>query len=102
MDTSETGDLSECTVLKPYKESGQFATFGDLGNFTKYFCEGQMFYVVCVLAGGHGYTHILCAFELPYSGKFSNGANFRLIRKRAVCAKIKTFEILFSADVGVA
>ena len=27
---------------------------------------------------------------LSYSGKFSNGANFRIIRKRASCAKIKT------------
>ena len=28
---------------------------------------------------------------IPYSGKFSNGANFRIIRKRAVCTKIKPF-----------
>ena len=39
---------------------------------------------------------------VPYSGKFSNGANFSIIRKHSVCAKIKTFEILFSAHVGVA
>ena len=39
---------------------------------------------------------------LPYSGKFSNGANFRIILKRAGCTNIKTFEILFSAHVGVA
>ena len=32
MDTSESGDLAACTVLKPYRESGQFATFGDLGE----------------------------------------------------------------------
>ena len=31
VDTSESGNLSACCVLKPYKESGQFATFGDLG-----------------------------------------------------------------------
>ena len=32
MDTSELGDLSACTLIKPYRESGQFATFGDLGT----------------------------------------------------------------------
>ena len=35
-------------------------------------------------------------------GKVSNGENFRIIRKRAVCAKLKTIETLFSAYVGVA
>ena len=33
--------------------------------------------------------------NIPYSGKFSNGANFRIIQKHAICAKIKIFEILF-------
>ena len=33
---------------------------------------------------------------VPYSGKFSNGANFCIIRKHAACAKIKTCENLFS------
>ena len=33
--------------------------------------------------------------HIPYSGKFPNGANFRIIRKLAICAKIKIFEILF-------
>ena len=33
--------------------------------------------------------------QIPYSGKFLNGANFRIIRKHATCAKIKTFENLF-------
>ena len=28
--------------------------------------------------------------NIPYSGKFSNGANFHIIRKHASCAKIKT------------
>lgn len=32
VDTSESGDLSACTLIKPYRESGQFATFGDLGT----------------------------------------------------------------------
>lgn len=32
VDTSESGDLAACTVMKPYRESGQFATFGDLGT----------------------------------------------------------------------
>ena len=31
IDTSESGDLAGCTLLKPYRETGQFATFGDLG-----------------------------------------------------------------------
>ena len=31
VDTSESGSLAGCTLLKPYKETGQFATFGDLG-----------------------------------------------------------------------
>ena len=37
---------------------------------------------------------------IPYSGKFSNGANFRIIRKHATCAKIKTFENLFWTHVS--
>ena len=39
-------------------------------------------------------------YKVPYSGKFSNGANFRIIRKRATCAKIKTFENLFWMHVS--
>ena len=31
VDTSESGDLAGCTLLKPYRETGQFATFGDFG-----------------------------------------------------------------------
>jgi hypothetical protein len=31
VDTSESGDLAGCTLLKPYRETGRFATFGDLG-----------------------------------------------------------------------
>lgn len=31
VDTSLTGDLSACTLMKPYKETGQYATFGKLG-----------------------------------------------------------------------
>ena len=31
---------------------------------------------------------------LPYSGKFSYGANFRIFRMNALHAKIKTCEIL--------
>ena len=37
---------------------------------------------------------------LLYSGKFSNGTNVRIIRKRAVCAKIKTFEIYILSACG--
>ena len=32
VDTSESGDLAGCSLLKPYMETGQFATFGDLGK----------------------------------------------------------------------
>lgn len=32
IDTSESGDLAGCALLKPYKETGQYATFGDLGT----------------------------------------------------------------------
>ena len=46
-------------------------------------------------------TSILAAScKVPYSGKFSNGANFRIIRKHATCAKIKTFENLFWTHVS--
>lgn len=31
IDLSEKGSLKECTLLKPFKEEGQFAKFGELG-----------------------------------------------------------------------
>ena len=65
--------------------------FNEHKNTVDYYCSDYIMEVMkCT------YTHLL-----PYSRKFSYGANFRIIRKRAVCAKIKTFEILFSAHVGV-
>ncbi len=33
VDTSETGDLESCSVLKPYRESGDFAKFGEQGMY---------------------------------------------------------------------
>ena len=39
-------------------------------------------------------------YLLLYSGKSSNGANFHIIRKHAMCAKIKTFENLFWTHVS--
>ena len=57
--------------------------------------------------GTPGYFLILLCYvtsefglDIPYSGKFSNGANFRIIRKHATCAKIKTFENLFWTHVS--
>ena len=32
IDTSESGCLAGCTLLKPYRETGQFATFGESGT----------------------------------------------------------------------
>ena len=32
LDTSECGELASCTVLEPFVESGQYATFGADGE----------------------------------------------------------------------
>ena len=36
---------------------------------------------------------VLGCIEIPYSGKFSNGANFRIFRMLAPYSKIKTAKI---------
>ena len=33
VDTSECGELETCTLLKPYRESGEFAKFGEEGAY---------------------------------------------------------------------
>lgn len=32
VDTTEKGTLNECQLLKPFKESGQFSKFGEIGE----------------------------------------------------------------------
>ena len=43
VDTSEEGRLAECTLMKPYRESGQFSRFGELGKsmWISLVCDGQ-------------------------------------------------------------
>ena len=62
----------------------------------------ELKYQICQ-EGDTGITsHSLVVSLIPCSGKFSNGANLRIIRKCVVSAKIKTFEILFSVHMGLA
>ena len=32
IDTSEKGDLHSCVLMKPYREGGKFAKFGEIGE----------------------------------------------------------------------
>ncbi|XP_029189240.2 tripeptidyl-peptidase 2-like isoform X1 [Acropora millepora] len=59
VDTSECGDLASCTLLSSYRETGQYATFGeeDLYNYSiNVYEEGKILSIVAN-GGPHG-THV--------------------------------------------
>lgn len=37
VDTTESGDLSQCKVLRPYRSSGDYARFSNNGNFSLFY-----------------------------------------------------------------
>jgi tripeptidyl-peptidase-2 len=59
VDTTESGDLKRCTLMKPYKESRQYSHFGPDDQFTysiNIYDEGKILSIV-TNGGSHG-THV--------------------------------------------
>ena len=57
MDTSECGELSSCTVLEPFAESGQYAAFGADGECHIHRCKGIQFVVQTYSDNDHKKQH---------------------------------------------
>ncbi len=61
VDTSLTGDLESCKLLKPFKESGDYATFGELGW---YFIDVDCYYLVMYsLSVADNLNYSVCVYE---------------------------------------
>ncbi|CAB4017177.1 tripeptidyl-peptidase 2, partial [Paramuricea clavata] len=61
VDTSETGDLANCKLLKTFRESGEFDTFGtkDMMNYSVNVYEDGNVLSIVTDSGSHG-THVAC------------------------------------------